>query len=98
MIEVEARRNRLESCRVKSATVRSHASMHIRSERNRRLDRGGNRLDSKSMTCEALYLGLKSGISCLEVGDTHGKIGDLGEKNGGIVDSTHILEVVENGW
>ncbi len=71
--------------------------MHVRSERNGRLDGGGNRLDSKSMTREALNLGLESGIGGLEVGHTHGKIGDLCEKNGGIVDSAHIVEVVENG-
>jgi hypothetical protein len=41
------------------------------------------------MARETLDLGLESGISGLEVGYTHGKIGDLGKKNGGVVDSAH---------
>ena len=73
------------------ATRRLWLRMHLGRQGNRCLD-GGNGLDSNGMTRQTLNLCLQSGIDRLQVGNTHGKIGDLGEKNGGIVNGSHILE------
>lgn len=65
----------------------AHIPVGIRSVRG---DRGRrSRISSGSGSSQALDLCLKGGIGRLQGSDAHGEVGQLGEKNGGVIDSGH---------